>query len=216
VRSLAIRLGLRRSAKDKYFKRLFDMLEKCVKINFAKINVKTKRLVIRPLQASDYQAWLRGYTGRKPKQHKYDVGPTNPKETPKKWFLKLIRRHRKIAKEDKVFVFGVFHRKTKEHIGSLDFATIQRYNMSWANLGYLVHNTHQGQGYAKEFVKAAIDKIGYKKLGYNRIEAAINVDNKRSVKLAKSVGLKRECIRPKFFFENGTWTDHVIYTAISS
>ena len=71
------------------------------------------------------------------------------------------------------------------------------------------------QGYAKEFVKIGIEKIGYKKLGYKRIEAAINLDNKPSVKLARSVGMKRECIRPKFFFENGAWADHVIYTAIS-
>lgn len=187
-----------------------------MKINFSKIKIQTPRLVIRPLEFSDYESWLKAYTGRMPKRHKYDGGPHDPKETPKKWFVKLVKKHRKIASEDKVYVFGVFHKKTKEHIGSLDLATIQRYNMNWANLGYAVHNTHQGKGYAKEFVSAGIRTIGYQKLGYKRIEAAINLDNKFSIKLAKSVGMKKECIRPQFFFENKKWTDHVIFVAIST
>lgn len=186
-----------------------------MKINYPKIKIQTKRLVIRPLEFSDYAAWLKAYSGRYPRKYKYDGGPHDPKETPKKWFIKLVNKHRKIAKEDKFYVFGVFHRKTKEHIGSLDLATIQRYNMNWANLGYAVHNTHQGQGYAKEFTSAGIEKIAFTKLGYKRVEAAINLDNKPSIKLAKSIGMKKECVRPEFFFENGAWADHVIYTSIS-
>jgi [ribosomal protein S5]-alanine N-acetyltransferase len=186
-----------------------------MKINFPKMKINTKRLIIRPLEFSDYEAWLKAYTGRSPKKYKYDGGPHNPKETPKNWFIKLVKKHRKIANEDRVYVFGVFHKKTKEHIGSLDLATIQRYNMNWANLGYAVHNTHQGKGYAKEFVEAGIEQIGYKKLGYKRIEAAINLDNKPSVKLARSVGMKKECIRKQFFFESRKWADHVIFIAIS-
>lgn len=186
-----------------------------MKINFPKIKIFTRRLVIRPYTESDYEVWLKAYTGRKPKQHKYDGGPHNPKETPRAWFVRLVKKHQRLAKEDRVYVFGVFHRKTKEHIGTLDFATIQRHNMNWANLGYVVHNTSQGLGYAKEFVTAGVEAIAFNKLGYKRVEAAINLDNKRSIRLAKSVGMARECIRPQFFYENEEWVDHVIYTLIS-
>lgn len=184
-------------------------------VDFSNIKIQTKRMIIRPLEFSDYEIWLKAYTGRSAKKHKYDGGPHDPKETPKSWFTKLVKKHSKKALNDDVYVFGVFDRKTKEHVGSLDFATIQRYNMSWANLGYVVHNTQQGKGYAKEFVEAGIHKIAFKILKYKRIEAAINVDNKRSINLAKSVGMKKECIRPEFFFENGAWADHVIYTILS-
>lgn len=186
-----------------------------MKTNFAKIKVQTKRLIIRPLEFSDYHIWLKSYTGRLAKKHKYDGGPHDPKETPKSWFTKLVKKHHKKAQNDEVYVFGVFDRKTKEHVGSLDFATIQRYNMNWANLGYAVHNTHQGNGYAKEFVQAGIQKIAFQILKYKRVEAAINVDNLPSINLAKSVGMKKECIRPEFFYENGAWADHVIYTILS-
>lgn len=179
------------------------------------IKVKTKRLIIRPLEVSDYEIWLKAYTGRCKKKHKYDGGPHDPKETPRSWFVKLVKKHRKNSAEDKVYVFGIFNHKTNEHIGSLDIATIQRHNMNWANIGYAVHNTYQGKGFAKEFVEAGIHKIAFKILKYKRVEAAINVDNKRSINLAKSVGMKKECIRPNFFFENGAWADHVIYTILS-
>ena len=186
-----------------------------MKFDFSQIEVKTKRLIIRPLKSTDYESWFNAYTSRKPKMHKYDGNPVDPKGKTKSWFNKLVRKHEKNASDDKVYVFAVFDKRTNKHIGSLDFATIQRYNMNWANLGYAVNNNFQGKGYAKEFVKAAIHKIGFTKLKYKRIEAAINIDNKRSINLAKSIGMKKECIRPKFFFENGKWTDHVIYTVLS-
>lgn len=187
---------------------------KVAKIEFSKIKIETKRLIIRPLELADYKKWIDGYSERKPKTYKYDSGPTNPKDFPKSRFTKLVRKHRKIAKEDKVYVFGVFLKSTGQHVGSLDLATIQRYNMNWANLGYVVHNNFHGMGYAKEFVKAGME-LGFKKLGYKRIEAAINLDNMPSIALAKSVGMKLECTRPKFFFENNKWADHLVYVKIS-
>jgi [ribosomal protein S5]-alanine N-acetyltransferase len=188
---------------------------KLVKIDFSKLHIQTKRLIIRPLEIEDYQVWIDGYSQRKPKTYKYDGLPTNPKDFPKLSFKKLVSKHRKIAKEDKVYVFGVFLKTTGQHIGSLDLATIQRYNMNWANLGYVVHNTFHGKGYAKEFVRAGI-KLGFEKLGYKRIEAAINPDNLPSIALAKSVGMLKECMRPKFFYEGGKWEDHVVYVSISN
>lgn len=187
---------------------------KLAKIDFLKLKIQTKRLVIRPLEFKDYQVWIDGYSQRKSKTYKYDGSPTNPKDFPKSRFKKLVNKHRKIASEDKVYVFGIFLKLTGQHIGSLDLATIQRYNMNWANLGYVVHNTFHGKGYAKEFVKAGI-KLGFERLGYKRIEAAINSDNVPSIALAKSVGMMKECVRPKFFYENGKWEDHVVFISIS-
>ena len=188
---------------------------KIERIDFVKINMITKRLIIRPLEFSDYKNWIDGHSQRKPKTYKYDGTPTNAKDFPKSRFRKLVAKHRKIAKEDKVYFFGIFLKETGQHIGSLDLATIQRYNMNWANLGYAVHNNFHGKGYAQEFVKMGI-KLGFEKLGYKRIEAAINPNNQPSVALAKSVGMKKECMRPKFFFENGKWEDHVVYIVISN
>lgn len=68
-------------------------------------------------------------------------------------------------------------------------------------------------GYAKEAVKEALH-IAFTDLGFHRIEAHINVDNMPSIHLAESVGMKFECIREGFIFENGEWTDHVVYSIL--
>ena len=92
-------------------------------------------------------------------------------------------------------------------------STIQREEKQWANLGYSIHNQYWRQGFGKEAVRAALI-AGFERLGYHRIEAAINLDNIPSIALAQSLGLQQECIRRGFYYENGQWVDHVIYAAI--
>ncbi len=175
---------------------------------------KTKRLTVRPLNMSDYQVWLDGYSKRLPKTYKYDMPPINPKEIPKSRFVKILKKLKLGAQEDRFYMFSIFLNSTGQHIGSLDIATIQRHSFNWANLGYYLHNNFHGKGYAKECTKMAL-KIGFTKLGYKRIEAATNPDNKPSVALVKSIGMKKECIRKGFLYEDGRWQDLVVYAAIS-
>ncbi len=82
-------------------------------------------------------------------------------------------------------------------------------------MGYSIHNQYQRQGFGFEAVKAALI-AGFEHLNYHRIEAAINLDNEPSIALAKSVGMKKECMRPGFFYENEQWVEHLIYVALPS
>jgi [ribosomal protein S5]-alanine N-acetyltransferase len=177
------------------------------------VTIRTKHLALRPLRASDCELWLRGSVERKPKQYKYDPGPIDMKKCTKRWFQELYRRHAKLAREDKVYILGIFSKKTGEHLGVTDIATIRRAENQWASLGYFIHNQFWDNGYATEAVKAAVT-FAVQKLHYNRLEAAINLDNHRSIALAKAIGMKREGIRQKFFYENNRWVDHVIYVAL--
>lgn len=106
-------------------------------------------------------------------------------------------------------------RESDLHIGNIDLSTIRREENQWANLGYSIHNQYQSQGFGQEAVCAAII-AGFEHLNYHRIEAAINLDNDRSISLAERVGIKKECMRPGFFYENEQWVDHLIYVALPS
>ena len=44
-------------------------------------------------------------------------------------------------------------------------------------------------------------------------EAAINLDNRKSIRLVKAIGMKREGIKKRYWFEDGKWVDHLIYVA---
>lgn len=115
--------------------------------------------------------------------------------------------------QDRDYIFGVFRRETNHHLGNIDLSTIRREENQWANLGYGIHNQYQKQGFGLEAVRAAII-AGFEHLNYHRIEAAINLDNDRSISLAERVGMKKECMRPGFFYENEQWVDNLIYVAL--
>lgn len=179
------------------------------------ITIETERLVLRSLELSDYQACYDALAGHLPKQHQYDDGQVDLEELDADWFTDACELHRESALKDYCYNWVVFHKETHQHLGKIDLLTIHRGVFQWANLGYVIHNQFWRQGFGKEAVTAAI-KAGFEKLQYHRIEAAINLDNHASIALVESVGMRRECIRRRYWYENDQWVDHLIYVALPS
>lgn len=174
--------------------------------------VRTKRLVLRPLRNSDYAVWFDCWVNRMPSQNRWDSGPKPPGQCSKAYFRKLVARHHKLAKEDDYYWFGVFEKKTGDLIGGIDFDVFVRSTHQFANFGYVIYNRHWGKGYGQESAAAGL-KIGIKQLKLNRLEAAINLDNRKSIRLVKAIGMQREGIKKRYWFEDGKWVDHLIYVA---
>jgi RimJ/RimL family protein N-acetyltransferase len=149
-----------------------------------------------------------------PKQHKYDDGPVKPRLLTRAHYRTMLRRRKKRAERDIAYVLGVFERSSGKMVGWVDFFTFSRDWNQWANLGYYLHNNYQGRGYGTEMVRAGV-KIGFHILRYKRLEASINLDNRRSIGLVKKLGFRREGIRREFLYEGGQWLDHVIYAALN-
>lgn len=177
------------------------------------LRIETERLVLRPQQSIDYEVWYAGFSERFPSQHQYDDGRVNLDHCDRDWFTTLCQRHHQTALRDELYVFGIFNRQTKQHLGNIDISTLKRGEYQWAILGYEIHNQFWKQGFGKEAVRAALI-AGFESLNFQRIEAAINLDNSASITLAESIGMQRECIRRKFFYEAEQWVDHLIYVAL--
>ncbi|MGK7892370.1 MAG: GNAT family N-acetyltransferase [Xenococcus sp. (in: cyanobacteria)] len=168
-----------------------------------KLTITTERLILRPQKPEDYQLWYEGYASRQLDMTGCD----------REWFIELCHKHQKLALEDRCYIFAIFCQSSERHLGNIDLSTIRREENYWANLGYSIHDPHRRKGYAKEAVKASLME-GFQRLDYHRIEAAINLDNYASIALAKSVGMKQECIRRGFYYKDNQWVDHIIYAAI--
>lgn len=180
-----------------------------------KLHADTERLILRPQEPGDYDYWYAGFNGRFPKQHQYDDGWVNLEHCDRQWFADLCQRHQQKALNDEIYVFGIFHRQTGQHLGNIDFTTLHRHEYQWGILGYEIHNQFWRRGFGKEAVRAALI-AGFESLNYHRLEAVINLDNRASIALAESVGMQKECVRRCFFYEDGQWVDHWIYAAIPS
>lgn len=174
---------------------------------------ETERFLIRPLQADDYGEWLDGFLNRFPSRNRHDNGKIDMGECTEEWFDNLVKKHQELASDDAAYIFGIFRKADGMHVGMIDFSTLAREEFQWGRIGYTIHNQFWRMGYAKEAVKEALH-IAFTDLGFHRIEAHINVDNMPSIHLAESVGMKFECIREGFIFENGEWTDHVVYSIL--
>ncbi|WP_257348727.1 GNAT family N-acetyltransferase [Pseudalkalibacillus decolorationis] len=175
-----------------------------------KLEIETPRLIIKPLETEDYQNWLTQHENRLPSQYKYDNGKSDMSECTEQWFIAMVENHQQSALSDRDYIFGVFHKKDGDHLGSVDISTLIRYDFQWGRIGYTIHNQFWRQGYGKESLNGALE-LAFRQLNFHRIEAHINVDNIASINLAESVGMKYECTRKGFIYEFGEWTDNLVY-----
>lgn len=174
---------------------------------------KTKRLIIRPLKTSDYRTWFDAHVYGLPRQSKWDRDPYPASECTLKIFKNILQEYKELAKKDDYYRYGIFQKKTKVLVGLIDFNIYDRSDLQFANYGYRIHNRHWGNGFGSEAAAIGL-RIGFKELKLNRIEAAINLNNKKSIKMVNALGMKKEGIRKKFWYENGKWVDHLIYVVL--
>src|SRR5690625_2661 len=125
-------------------------------------------------------------------------------------FNQVVRSHQDLAMKDKIYVFSIFRKSDYKNIGYVDISTIMREEFQWGAIGYRLHNQFWKKGYGKEAVSAVL-QIAFESLAFHRIEAHINLDNSASIQLAENVGLTFECVREKFIYEFGEWTDNLVY-----
>lgn len=167
---------------------------------------------MRPLTTKDYQQWYDAHVNRLPVKNKWDSGPVLPKRCTRAWFKKIMKRHQNLAKKDDCYWFGVFEQLTGNLVGHIDIDVFVRSTHQFANFGYQIYNRHWGKGYGQEAAAAGL-QIGFTQLKLNRLEAAINFDNRKSIRLVKAIGMRREGIKKRYWFEFGEWVDHLIYVA---
>lgn len=173
--------------------------------------ITTNRLLIRPYVLNDFQAWRQAYSQMLSPLNEWDIGPKKPEELTLVDFKKVLKSQKEKRLADSFYDLAVFHRTTGEIIGTVALMDVSRAVFQNAYLGYRVFNPHWKQGYGKEMVQAAL-KLAFHDLKLHRVEAGIDPKNKRSIFLARSLGLRKEGLKKRALFLNGKWQDIVIYS----
>ena len=125
------------------------------------------------------------------------------------WINSIIK-----DKSNKTIYFGIEDKSRKILIGIIFLSRINFiHQTSWLGV-FIGDKNARGKGYGKEAVRLGID-IGFQDLKLHRLEAGIEPKNKRSIALAKSIGLKREGFSKNRLFLRGQWLDMVLYVARS-
>ncbi|KYG60984.1 ribosomal-protein-alanine acetyltransferase [Bdellovibrio bacteriovorus] len=170
----------------------------------------TKRLIIRPLELHDYENWEQAYSCQRPVQNEWDTTNWKESELTLAKFKETLKNEKKLRAQDKYYNFGVFRKDDGVLIGQVALMDVSRGVFNNAYLGYRIFNNHWGQGYAQEACKAAIH-IAFKNIKLHRIEAGIEPKNKRSIRVAKALGLRKEGLSKKRLLFNKKWVDLLLF-----
>lgn len=108
--------------------------------------------------------------------------------------------------------FAILDKEEMTHLGGCGINFIQREN-GVANLGYWVRSSCAGKGIATA-ASALLGKWGFKKLGLNRLEIIVAVENIRSQRVAEKLGAKREGVLRNRLYLNGNIHDAIMYSLI--
>lgn len=171
---------------------------------------KTPRLIIRPLEKSDFENWSQAYSSMRPPQNEWDETNWLESELTRTKFNQILKTQQLEMLQDKSFHFGVFRKDDGLLIGDVRLMDISRGVFQNAYLGYRIFNNYWGQGYAQEACLAVFN-IAFKNLKLHRIEAGIEPHNRRSIKTAKKIGLRKEGVSLRRLHLRGRWIDLCIY-----
>jgi ribosomal-protein-alanine N-acetyltransferase len=124
-----------------------------------------------------------------------------PPETPAafKAYLQRLRRDAQL---------GYFVRtENGELAGVINISQIVRGNFCSAYLGYYSFVPHNGRGYMKRGLAAAL-REAFSRHGLHRLEANIQPGNTESRALVQRAGFRLEGFSPRYLKIGGRWRDH--------
>jgi [ribosomal protein S5]-alanine N-acetyltransferase len=172
----------------------------------------TKDLVVRPLERRDYAAWKEAFSTMLPPRNDFDHGNRPARELTRGRFNATLVRQKRLRADDRFYSLSVFERGSGRLVGTVSIMDLVRSVSQSAFLGYAIGNRYWGRGYGKQATRAAID-IAFRDLKLHRIEAGVQPKNRRSILLARALGLRKEGLKKRAVFLNGAWRDLVVYGA---
>ena len=174
--------------------------------------IKTKRLFLRQPTMKDAE-WYYGHFSR-PEivWGGGDPGPKNvraAREEHRKYLVDLYRKRLG-------FRWIITLKGEDRPIGSLGFYRWDPSRGYQAEMGYDLERELWGKGIMTEAMMSVID-FGFEKMELNRIEVFIMPRNKRSIKLVKRLGFKREgLLRQRCYDEFGHFTDDILFSMLKA
>lgn len=168
--------------------------------------LETERLILRSMSLDDIDFLLRHFSDDDINRYSSYEGLKNQEEA-----IDFYKRFIEPGKPTR-FRLGVVLKETGELVGTLGYHNVSRRDLS-AEIGYDLSKAHWGKGIMTEAVKAVI-RYGFEQMNLNRIEATVDSENSRSIKLLEGLGFRREgLLREKYYYKE-QFHDELIYSLL--
>ena len=176
------------------------------------------RLVLRAFRTDDVRALRAFATGNADY-----LRPWSPRPLPGSSPTSLVDLAKKIAaaradwRADRGYQFAGFDRRPAERgrrtpplVARVSLNNVVRGVFQNAYLGYMIAESHQGLGLAREAVRAVLD-FAFRTAELHRIQAAIMPHNERSLRLVRALGFREEGRAQGYLMIDGAWRDHLVF-----
>lgn len=164
----------------------------------------TARLRLRTVQRSDLDQIYRLHSDPRAMRY-WSFAPWSEPRQALDWF----EQRRRMGEREEVWPWAITHAGADGLIGLVTLFAVNRGSQR-AEIGYQLHPSQWGQGYAQEALRAALD-YGFDALDLNRIEADIDPRNEASCRLAERIGFRREGYLRERWRVNGEIADTALY-----
>lgn len=98
-------------------------------------------------------------------------------------------------------------------IGTITFWNIEKEHYR-AEIGYALYTQFQGRGLMQEALTVVLD-YGFNTMKLHSVEANVNPNNARSIRLLEKNGFAREAYHRENYYYNGHFLDSAIYSLIN-
>ncbi len=103
--------------------------------------------------------------------------------------------------------FAICRKTDGAIVGIINLSQIFYGPLQSAYLGYGLGVDFTGKGYARDAVKRIVS-FAFNELKLHRVEASIQPENSRSIRLVKALGFQQEGYSPRYLKIGGRWRDH--------
>ena len=170
-----------------------------------------RRLLLRPLVASDFTAWREVRRRNVDWLTKWEAqrihGQPDVVEDRDAFAVRCSARQRE-RQLGTGYGFGIF--VNGDFAGEINLSAVQRGPFQSAYVGYWIDEKHAGNGYMPEAL-IVLAHYAFDDLHLHRIQISIIPRNTASRRVVEKLGVREEGIAVRYLEINGVWEDHVRY-----
>lgn len=170
--------------------------------------LETSRLIMREMTLNDVHFYFRHFNYDKIVKGCCLPGPKNLEAAKEELELYCV----KPFKEDRGIRWGITRKGEDELIGTCGFYDWNKTSRR-AEIGYDLEPAYWGKGIMTEALQAMLT-YGFKKMNLNRIQAIIDSENTRSMRLVQKLGFKKEGVLRQRSNFNGHFRDDVCFSLL--
>lgn len=170
-----------------------------------------RRVLLRPLVASDFEAWQEVRTRSRDWLVKWEPRPVPGQPDAVEDRRAFVARCGARERERQLgagYGFGVF--VAGRFAGEINLSSVQRGPYQNAYVGYWIDEAMAGLGYTPEAL-VVVCRFAFEDLALHRVQASIIPRNRASHRVVEKLGLRAEGVALRYLEIGGVWEDHVRY-----